>query len=210
VVLALLSVAAPGHSQTPEPPATEAPGAGESIAWPTEGWQVRPLDEATRSRPAFQELQNYLFPPDFDEQARSGVRTDGIVVIQGDALVYERYGRGYSAEMAHPAWSVTKALVDALYGVAVQDGLLAIDDPVAARSDLLAADGRDAITFRHLLAMTSGSTFARRTSGHHCARRGSRCSTPAAAATWRGLPPSTRGRIRPAARLPTPAATACC
>ena len=43
--------------------------------------------------------------------------------------------------MAHPAWSVTKAVVDALYGVAVQDGLLSIDDPVAAHSDLLAADG---------------------------------------------------------------------
>ena len=115
-------------------------GAGESIAWPTEGWQVRPLHEDARARPAFQELESYLFPPDFHEQARSGVRTDGIVVIQGDALVYERYGRGYTAEMAHPAWSVTKALVDALYGVAVQDGLLAIDDPVAARSDVLASE----------------------------------------------------------------------
>ena len=60
MVLALLSVAAPGHSQTPEPPATEASGAGENIAWPTEGWQIRPLDEDTRSRPAFQELESYL------------------------------------------------------------------------------------------------------------------------------------------------------
>jgi CubicO group peptidase (beta-lactamase class C family) len=159
VVLALLSVAAPVHSQTPEPPATEASGAGENIAWPTEGWQIRPLDEEARARPAFEELESYLFPPGFDEQARSGVRTDGIVVIQGDALVYERYGRGYTAGMAHPAWSVTKALVDALYGVAVQNGLLAIDDPVSAHSDLLAADGRDAITFRHLLKMTSGLDF---------------------------------------------------
>jgi CubicO group peptidase (beta-lactamase class C family) len=87
------------------------------------------------------------------------VRTDGIVVIQGGELVYERYGRGYTAEMAHPAWSVTKGVVDALYGVAVQEGLLSIDDPVAAHSDVLAADGRDAITFRHLLGMTSGLDF---------------------------------------------------
>ena len=93
--------------------------------------------------PAFRELESYLFPPDFDEAARRGVRTDGIVVIQGGELVYERYGRGYTAEMAHPAWSATKALVDALYGVAVQQGLVALDEPVAARSGVLAEDGRD-------------------------------------------------------------------
>jgi hypothetical protein len=92
-------MAAPGHGHTSFEPAGEA----ASIAWPTEVWRVRPLDEATRSRQAFQKLEGYLFPPDFDEKARSGVRTDGIVVIQGDELVYECYGRGYTAEMPHPA-----------------------------------------------------------------------------------------------------------
>ncbi len=87
------------------------------------------------------------------------MRTDGVVVIQGDELVYERYGRGYAAEMLHPVWSVTKAVVDGLYGVAVREGLLSIDDPVAAHSDLLADDGREAITFRDLLGMTSGLAF---------------------------------------------------
>lgn len=162
-MLALL-VAATGHGQTPDRVAGDASGVGsggteESIAWPTAGWWVRLLDDETRSRPAFRELEGYLFPPDFDEAARRGVRTDGIVVIQGGKMVYERYGRGYTAEMAHPAWSATKALVDALYGVAVQQGLLSIDDPVAARSGVLAEDGRDAITFRHLLEMTSGLDF---------------------------------------------------
>jgi CubicO group peptidase (beta-lactamase class C family) len=154
-LVALLCMAAPGHGQTPAEPTAEA----ASMAWPTEGWRVRPLDEATRTRPAFLALENYLFPPGFDEQTRAGVRTDGIVVIQDDALVYERYGRGYTAEMAHPAWSVTKVLVDALYGVAVQQGLVSIDDPVAAHSDVLAADGRAAITFRQLLEMSSGLGF---------------------------------------------------
>ena len=87
------------------------------------------------------------------------MRTDGVVVIQGGELVYERYGRGYTAEMAHPAWSVSKALVDALYGVAVQQGLLTLDEAVAARSAVLEGEGRDAITFRHLLQMTSGLDF---------------------------------------------------
>ena len=163
-MLALLVAAGGAHGQTPDLSAADAPGVEsgeteEGIAWPTEGWQVRPLDEKARSRAAFQELESYLFPPNFDEGSRRGVRTDGIVVIQGGELVYERYGRGYTAEMAHPAWSVSKALVDALYGVAVQQGLLALDDPVAARSGVLAEDGRDAITFRHLLQMTSGLGF---------------------------------------------------
>ena len=137
----------------------DSENAEETIACPTESWRMRALDEEARSRPALQDLERYLFPPDFDERARSGVRTDGIVVVQGGELVYERYGRGYTAEMAHPAWSVTKGVVDALYGVAVQEGLLSIDDPVAAHSAVLAADGRDAITFRHLLGMTSGLDF---------------------------------------------------
>ena len=61
----------------------DSENAEETIAWPTESWRMRALDEAARSRPAFQELERYLFPPDFDERARRGVRTDGIVVIQG-------------------------------------------------------------------------------------------------------------------------------
>lgn len=147
---ALIGIAGAAHAQT-------APEADE-IAWPTEGWKLRPLDGEAGNRPAFRALEEYLFPADFDEESRSGVRTDGVVVIQGDELVYERYGRGYTAEMAHPAWSVTKVLVDGLYGAAVQEGLLSIDDPIAAHSDLFAAK-EEPITFRHLLEMTSGIEF---------------------------------------------------
>jgi CubicO group peptidase (beta-lactamase class C family) len=132
--------------------------AADAMVWPTDEWTVRPPGDETRARPTFQALEAYLFPPDFDEQARAGVRTDGVVVVQGGVVVYERYGRSYTADMAHPAWSVTKVVVDGLYGAAVQEGLLAVDDPVAAHSDLLAGD-RSAITFLDLLKMTSGLDF---------------------------------------------------
>ena len=42
------------------------------------------------------------------EANRQGVRTDGLLIIHGGEIVYERYGRGFTANTPSVTWSVSK------------------------------------------------------------------------------------------------------
>jgi CubicO group peptidase (beta-lactamase class C family) len=95
--------------------------------------------------------------------------TFAIVVVQGGAIVAERYHGELehldrSPDRVTPetpllSWSMAKSMLHAVVGLLVGDGLLTLDDPsgVAEWSDL--EDPRHAITLRHLLAMRDGLDF---------------------------------------------------
>lgn len=77
------------------------------------------------------------------------------VVIRNDTVLYEHYTR--SAGQLNPSYSVAKSFTSALVGFAVQDGLLALTDPVAKYLPDLSPDPRYAkVTIAHLLNHTSG------------------------------------------------------
>jgi CubicO group peptidase (beta-lactamase class C family) len=83
-----------------------------------------------------------------------------LAVEHGGELVLERYGGGLSAEVAHPLYSGTKSFWGVLAAAAEQDGILALDEPVAEtfpewRDDLF----RGSVTLRNLLQLTSGIGF---------------------------------------------------
>ncbi len=117
--------------------------------WPTRGWRERPLPEDR-----WNELEEYAFKRQGDEEERAGIRTDGVVVIKDGYLVYERYAAGYNQDTPHLTWSVSKSVLQALIGIAEKKGTLSIDDPV----EKYIPEGRKerSITLRHLLQMTSG------------------------------------------------------
>ncbi|MXX75417.1 MAG: serine hydrolase [Holophagales bacterium] len=83
----------------------------------------------------------------------------GVLVARHGKLVVERYFRGSSGNRPHNLKSASKSVLSALAGLAVKEGLLELDQPIA---NVLpeAADVDDprkqAITVRHLLTMTSG------------------------------------------------------
>lgn len=85
-----------------------------------------------------------------------GQRHNTIVylVAVGGRLVHEAYAPGYSAHQPQHGWSMTKTLTGLIAGRMVTEGRFALDDrpPVAGWQ----ADGRAAITWRHLLQMSSG------------------------------------------------------
>jgi CubicO group peptidase (beta-lactamase class C family) len=56
-------------------------------------------------------------------------------------------------------WSLTKSVMNALVGVLVKEGRLAIDAPVPVREWQTATDPRRGITLDHLLRMSSGLRF---------------------------------------------------
>lgn len=83
----------------------------------------------------------------------------GVLVARHGKLVVERHFRGSAGNRPHNLKSASKSVLSALAGLAIEKGLLDLDQPIA---DVLpeAADlddtGKRAITVRHLLTMTSG------------------------------------------------------
>ena len=134
-------------------PATACPDAA-SEAWPVPAWAMA-APANPRALPAFEAL---AFPPGRDEADRSGPRTNGLVVVKDGRLVYERYARGFGPDRPHIVWSASKSVLQAVYGRAVAEGLVDLDQAVAARSPWLPAD-KAALTYRQLLRMSSGIDF---------------------------------------------------
>ena len=87
-------------------------------------------------------------------------RTRAIVVVHGGEIVAERYAAGYGRESALAGWSMTKSAVNALVGVLVRDGKLALDAPLEVPEWSAPDDARRAITLRQLLHMSSGLRFS--------------------------------------------------
>lgn len=89
---------------------------------------------------------------------------DGVVVVRHGTLVYEHYfadsGMHYNADAVHAINSITKSVVALLAGIAFDRGWLkSIDDPVLPylpNDADLRAQGKDRITLRDMLTMTSG------------------------------------------------------
>ena len=86
-------------------------------------------------------------------------RTRAIVVVHDGDVVAERYAPGYGPDSPLPGWSMTKSVVNALVGVLVREGKLALDAPLPVAEWSAHDDPRRAITLRHLLHMSSGLEF---------------------------------------------------
>jgi len=85
--------------------------------------------------------------------------TRALVVVHGGRIVAERYAPGFDATMPLIGWSMTKAALNALIGLRVKDGKLAVTD-----KDLLPewwgkGDARREISIDDLLRMSSGLAF---------------------------------------------------
>lgn len=87
-------------------------------------------------------------------------RTRAMVVVHDGEIVAERYAAGYGRESALAGWSMTKSAVNALVGVLVHDGKLALDAPLEVPEWSAPDDARRAITLRQLLHMSSGLRFS--------------------------------------------------
>jgi CubicO group peptidase (beta-lactamase class C family) len=97
------------------------------------------------------------------EALRSGVypKVDSMVVARHGTLVAEGYFNGYGRDSLHDLRSTGKSFTSALTGIAVEQGLMTVNDPISQhipdfdRHANLDTRKR-AITVRHLLDMASG------------------------------------------------------
>jgi CubicO group peptidase (beta-lactamase class C family) len=86
-------------------------------------------------------------------------RTRAVVVVQNGRIIAERYAPGFTSETPLLGWSMTKTVVNALVGILVKEGRLAVDRPIPIPEWQSADDPRRQITLDHLLRMSSGLAF---------------------------------------------------
>lgn len=85
--------------------------------------------------------------------------TRAIVVVHRGRIVAERYAPGFDAMMPLIAWSMTKGALNALVGLRVKDGKMALTDRALMPEWRADGDERRDISLDDLLRMRSGLAF---------------------------------------------------
>ncbi len=86
-------------------------------------------------------------------------QTRAVAVVYEGQLIAERYAPGFGPDMPLLGWSMSKSVTNALVGVLVHQGRLALEDPVPVAEWQAANDPRGKITLDQLMRMSSGLAF---------------------------------------------------
>jgi CubicO group peptidase (beta-lactamase class C family) len=82
------------------------------------------------------------------------------LIVQGDAILYERYFQGHTLSSLSQSFSMAKSLTSALIGMAIDDGYMAgVDQSIVDFVPELADEGFNDVEIHHLLTMMSGSSY---------------------------------------------------
>jgi CubicO group peptidase (beta-lactamase class C family) len=108
----------------------------QDVVWPGSDW----AEALAPAGPAVDALDEYLFTLVGADDERLGIRTDGVVIVHRGRIIHERYARGYGRDNRHLAWSVSKSFLNAMVGVGVLRGDLALDDSICDHYLTPAAD----------------------------------------------------------------------
>lgn len=126
-----------------------------TIAWP-DGDQVEPAPLPSGiSAPALQAASDWSFNRPSPEQI-----TLSLLVVYKGRIIHERYAPGVDMHTRTRTWSTAKSIACTLIGVLVDQGKLALDQPLGfewlPKAPSPEADPRNQITLRHVLNMSSG------------------------------------------------------
>jgi CubicO group peptidase (beta-lactamase class C family) len=89
-------------------------------------------------------------------------RTQALIVVQGNRILLEKYGKGYNADSIVTSFSVVKSFDSAMIETLIEAGKIkSVDEPITDYiPELLKRDPRFArVTIRHLLTMSSGIRY---------------------------------------------------
>lgn len=111
------------------------------------------------STPEAQGMNPNLLETAYTQMKQSGF-VDGVIIIKNDFIVGEKYYNGYSASTPHNVKSVSKSILAAITGIAIQEGKIKLTDKlldffpeyITANLDSRKKD----ITIAHLLTMRMG------------------------------------------------------
>jgi CubicO group peptidase (beta-lactamase class C family) len=96
-----------------------------------------------------------------DSDKPGDARADGFLVLKNGKLVLEEYFWGLDKETVHEISSCTKSIGAILVGIALDRGLVDLEDVVADSFPEIETDWRNGepIRLKHVLAMASGTVF---------------------------------------------------
>ena len=127
-------------------------GSESHPAAPGESWPTAPPEEQGFDSAALAEIVEQI-----DEQ---DLPIDSMLVARNGVLILDAYFYPYLGEQPHDVASVTKSVTSTLIGIAVDRGLLTLEQGVVASFPELVpvppSDEKADINVRHLLTMTSG------------------------------------------------------
>ena len=91
-----------------------------------------------------------------------GSKTAALIIIRNDTIIYEKYNKKYQESSIFNTFSVTKAFITTLVGIAIDEGLIMnVDQSITDYiPELLEKEGFSEITIRYLLDHTSGIKFS--------------------------------------------------
>ncbi len=125
------------------------------LAWPMgDRTPKQPLTAGVDSD-ALQAASDWAFERDTAEQD-----TISLIVVHQGQIIHERYAKGFDVGTRTRTWSTAKSIAATLIGMLVDDGVMALDEPLDI--DWLPAvadagtDPRGKITLRNVLNMSSG------------------------------------------------------
>ncbi len=158
-IMAAAMLMAGGCATVMEQPASGAPAAVGANAsadvkpWPTKLWSTSAPEAQGMRSPVLAQADEYI--------AGSFPNVYSLLVVRHGYLVYEKYYNGMDADNANRVYSVTKSVLSALTGIAIEQKLIqSVDQPVAELLPEYFEQIDDAakkeITVRHVLTMSGG------------------------------------------------------
>ncbi len=87
-------------------------------------------------------------------------KTVAFMVIHNDTIKYEWYADKWSNEDLVTSFSMSKSVISALIGIAIEEGhIKSLDDPITDYIKIFKNEGFDQITVQHLLDMRTGIDY---------------------------------------------------
>ncbi|MGA1868525.1 MAG: serine hydrolase domain-containing protein [bacterium] len=123
---------------------------------PKEGQPIEPEKISSMDNPRLMAVLDHAFSEPNPEHPQ---RTRAVLIVHKGYIVAERYADDIGPNTPLLGWSMTKSVMNALVGILIKEGLLALDTPILAEAWSRNGDPRRNIKLEDLLHMSSGLEF---------------------------------------------------
>ncbi|WP_197485332.1 serine hydrolase domain-containing protein [Sporosarcina psychrophila] len=122
-----------------------------------------PTNEWRKSTPEAQGMDTEKLMVFFNEVNEKATGTNSVILTRNGYIVAEKYSEGYTPEIKQRIYSATKSITSALIGIAVDQGILKLEERVVdifSEKDIQNLDSdKNQITVKDLLSMRSGLEY---------------------------------------------------
>ncbi len=120
--------------------------------WPTQGWRTSTPEEQGFDSAKLAEALRTIH--------EQGINMDSLLVIRNGSVILDAYFYPYDGSLPHDLASVTKSVMTTLIGIAEDQGIIQLDQPIVkyfGDRTIANLDARkERITIRHLAGMMNG------------------------------------------------------